>query len=138
MLKCWIRDSKEKGERKKTVQNMLISIKLQIFCLLMFCKAGTYILALCSGKLRIKRFPDYKLYRSSHPEVFCKKGVLRNFAKLTGEHLCQSLCTGLACKFINKEALAEMFSCEFCEVSKNSFSLRTPPVVASELLTVLV
>ena len=25
------------------------------------------------------------------PEVFCKKGVLRNFAKLTVKHLCQSL-----------------------------------------------
>ena len=24
------------------------------------------------------------------PEVFCKKGVLRNFAKLTGKHLYQS------------------------------------------------
>ena len=29
--------------------------------------------------------------RSSCPEVFCKKGVLRNFAKFTGKHLCQSL-----------------------------------------------
>ena len=29
--------------------------------------------------------------RSSHPEVFCKKGVLRNFAKFTGKYLCQSL-----------------------------------------------
>ena len=29
--------------------------------------------------------------RSSRPEVFCKKGVLRNFAKLTGKHLYQSL-----------------------------------------------
>ena len=25
-----------------------------------------------------------------------------------------------------------MFSCEFCEISKNTFSYRTPPVVASE------
>ena len=25
------------------------------------------------------------------PEVFCKKGVLRNFAKFTAKHLCQSL-----------------------------------------------
>ena len=25
------------------------------------------------------------------PEVFCRKGVLRNFEKLTGKHLCQSL-----------------------------------------------
>ena len=29
--------------------------------------------------------------RSSRPEVFCKKGVLRNFAKFTGKHLCQDL-----------------------------------------------
>ena len=29
--------------------------------------------------------------RSSRPEVFCKKDVLRNFAKFTGKHLCQSL-----------------------------------------------
>ena len=31
------------------------------------------------------------LFRSSRPKVFCKKGVLRNFAKFTGKHLCQSL-----------------------------------------------
>ena len=42
-------------------------------------------------------------YRSSRPEVFCKNGVLKNFAKLTGKHLCQSLFFGLeACNFILK------------------------------------
>ena len=44
--------------------------------------------------------PFYKIstmYRSSRPEVFCKKGVLRNFAKFTGKHLFQSL-------FFNKVA----------------------------------
>ena len=30
-------------------------------------------------------------HRSSRPEVFCKKGALRNFTKFTGKHLCQSL-----------------------------------------------
>ena len=30
-------------------------------------------------------------YRSSRPEVFFKKGVLRNFAKFTGKHLRQGL-----------------------------------------------
>ena len=35
--------------------------------------------------------------RRSRPEVFCKKGVLRNFAKFTGKHLFQSL-------FFNKVA----------------------------------
>ena len=29
--------------------------------------------------------------RSSCPEVFCRKGVLRNFAKFTVKHLCQIL-----------------------------------------------
>ena len=28
---------------------------------------------------------------SSRPELFCKKVILRNFAKYTGKHLCQSL-----------------------------------------------
>ena len=33
--------------------------------------------------------PDHSqmTYRSSRPEVFCKKGVLKNFAKFTGKHL---------------------------------------------------
>ena len=59
-------------------------------------------------------------YRSSHRRCSVKKGVLRKFAKFTGKHLCQSL-------FLNKvagalkEALAQVFSCEFCEFSKNSF-----------------
>ena len=28
--------------------------------------------------------------RSSQPEMFCKKVVLRNLTKFTGKHLCQS------------------------------------------------
>ena len=35
---------------------------------------------------------------------------------------------GLACNFIKKETLAQVFSCEFCEISKNTFFNRTPPV----------
>ena len=31
------------------------------------------------------------IYRSSRPDVFCKKGVQRIFSKFTGKHLCQSL-----------------------------------------------
>ena len=51
--------------------------------------------------------------RISRLEVFCKKGVLQ------------------ACNFIKKQTLAQVFSCEFCEISKNTFSYRTPPVAAS-------
>ena len=31
-------------------------------------------------------------------------------------------------------SLAQMFSCEFCEISKNIFSYRTPLVAASEFM----
>ena len=61
-----------------------------------------------------------------------KKGVLRNFAKFTVKHPCQSLffnkvagvpeplcrVAGQACNFIKKETLAQVFYCEFCEISK--------------------
>ena len=69
----------------------------------------------------------FKEHRNSCPKMFCKKGFLRNFTKFTGKHLCQSL------YFIKtKEILAQVFSCEICENSKNTFSYRTPPVAASK------
>ena len=37
-----------------------------------------------------------------------------------------------AYNFIKKETLAQVFSCEFCKISKNTFSYITPPVDASE------
>ena len=36
------------------------------------------------------------------------------------------------CNFIKKEAPAQVFSCEFCEISKNIFSYRTVQVAAPE------
>ena len=35
-----------------------------------------------------------------------------------------------ACNFIKKESLAQVFSCEFSEISKNTFSYKTPLVAA--------
>ena len=43
-------------------------------------------------------------WQKEPPDVFFKKGVLRNLAGI---------------------------SCEFCEISKSTFSYRTPPVPAS-------
>ena len=73
--------------------------------------------------------------RSSCPEVFYKKGVLRNFAKFTGKHLCQSLffnnVAGLRpATLLKNETVAQVFSFEFCKISK-TFSYRTPPVAPS-------
>ena len=65
-------------------------------------------------------------FRSSRLEVFCKIGVLRNFPKFTGKHLCQSL-------FLNKvaETLVQVLSLGFCAISKKNFSYRISPLAAS-------
>ena len=65
-------------------------------------------------------------FRSNHPEVFCEKGVLRNFGKFTGKHLCQNL------------FLIKLQACEFSEISKNTFFYRTPPVAASVYSVVVI
>ena len=66
---------------------------------------GFVILAIDLTK--VPNFLDLTYYRSSRPEVFCKKGVLKNLAKFTWKHLCQIL-----------------------RIFKNTFSYRTPPVAA--------
>ena len=61
-----------------------------------------------------------------------KKGVLRNFAKRTGKHLCQSLFLNkVLLNFIKKETLTQVFSGEFYKISLNTFSYRAPHVAAS-------
>ena len=57
--------------------------------------------------------------RSSNPEVFCKKGVLRNFAKFTGKHLCQSLFQ--ACNFIKKGLQHRSFPVKFVKFLRTPF-----------------
>ena len=39
---------------------------------------------------------------------------------------------GLRPTTLLKETLAQVFSCEFCKISKSTFSYRTPPVAAFE------
>ena len=89
-----------------------------------------YIMTHCGPILKAtKRF--YLLYypwlsRSSLPEVFCKKGVLRNFAKLAGKHLCQSLffnkVAGLSFATLLKERLWHwFFPVNFAKVVRTPF-----------------
>ena len=50
--------------------------------------------------------------------VLCKKVFFRNFTKFAGKHLCHSLFFNNSFK---KETLAQVFSCKFCKISKNTF-----------------
>ena len=56
-----------------------------------------------------------------------KKGVLKDFAKLTGKHLCQSLFLNKVVDwgpaiFFKKETLTQVYSCDVCEIFNG-----TPP-----------
>ena len=48
-------------------------------------------------------------FKSSRPEVFCEKVVLRNFTKLSGKHLCQSFFFNKS-YFFKTDTLAQIFS----------------------------
>ena len=91
------------------------------------------VLSICK-RLLLEHHQDHRA-RSSRPGVFCKKGVLRNFAKFTGKHLCWSLFFNKVPRLrpatLLKKALAQVFSCEFLEISKNTFSYGTPQVAGS-------
>ena len=53
-------------------------------------------------------------FRSSHQRCSIKKGVLR-ILQNSQENTCVRV------NFIKKETLAQVFSCEFCKISKNTF-----------------
>ena len=81
---------------------------------------------------------------SSRPEVFCKKGVLKNFGKYPGKHLLHILffneLAGLwseACNLIKKETLAQVFSCDIAKFFENIFLYKTSLVAAFLLSTFL-
>ena len=76
---------------------------------------------------------------SSRPEVFCKK-VFLEISQNSQENAYVAVSfliklQALACNFIKKETLAQVFSCEFFKISKYTFCYRTLPLAASERAT---
>ena len=78
-----------------------------------------------------------KNFRSSRPEVSAKK-VLLEISQNSQESACARVSflkkwqdSGL--NFVKKQTLAQLFSCELCEMSKNTILHRTPLVAASEI-----
>ena len=80
-----------------------------------------------------------RIQKQSPRGVLLSKGVRRNFGKFIGKHLCESLFFNIklqaACNFIKKAALAQVFSCEFCEISKNTFFAEHLLATVSEMMT---
>ena len=75
--------------------------------------------------------------KSSRSEVFCKKGVLRNFTKFTGKHRRQSLffnkVAGLRpVTLLKKRLQRRCFPVNFYEIFKNTYFVEHLGTVASE------
>ena len=68
---------------------------------------------------------DKEMFRNSHRICSVEKGVFKNFANFTRKHLCQSLFFNkVASKRLQlylKEALAQVFSCEYRETFKSTY-----------------
>ena len=64
--------------------------------------------------------------------MFFKIDVLENFALFTGKHLCRSLFLiklhPRPATLLIKRDSTQVFCCKYCEVLKNSFFCRAPPV----------
>ena len=80
--------------------------------------------------------------RSSHGMCSVRKNVLRNFAKHTGARVSGtcvrvSFLINFSINLIKKE-MAQVFSCEFYEISNNTLSYRKPPVAAFGMFFTLI
>ena len=62
--------------------------------------------------------PEKALTRSSHPEVFLEKDVLKICSKFTGELLCRSV---IPIKLLSNHASAWVFSRKFAAFFQNTF-----------------
>ena len=86
-----------------------ISIKKKLkhscseFCELF--KNGYFVEHLRTAASLVEASNKRAFYTSSHLEVFCEKGALKNFANLKGKHLHQSLFFNK----VEKEALAQVY-----------------------------
>ena len=70
----------------------------------------------------------FTLFRSSRPEVFCKKGIFKNFAKFTGKHLCQSIFLKKVATLFKKRLWYKCFPMNFAKVLRTPIFIRTPLV----------
>ena len=79
-----------------------------------------HILSLCSTSCDF--LTECSTFRSSQHRC-CIKKVFLEISHNSQENTCArvSFLIKLACNFIKKDSLTQVFSCEFCEISKNTF-----------------
>ena len=84
--------------------------------------------------MKLRFYLKFYIFRSSNPEVFYKKGALKNFAKFTGKHTC------VVVFFFHKIADLQLlkwrlrhrcFRLNFCKIFRNNLFYRTPLIITS-------
>ena len=84
----------------------------------------------------------HKIIEAKYTEEVDRRCSTKKFFLEISQNSQENTCAGLsfliklqaeaeACNFIKKENLAQMFTCEICEISKNTFFYWTPPVAVS-------
>ena len=73
------------------------------------------------------RFPALKAVA----QAYSVKKVFLEVSQNLQENTCARKTPGQVCNFIKIETLAQAFSCEFCKISKSTFSYRLPTVAPS-------
>ena len=74
------------------------------------------------------------MFKSSHRMCSVKKRVFLEISQNSQENTCARVCN---CNFVKNEYLAQVFSCEFCDFSKNTFSTEQFRATASVMLPCL-
>ena len=129
----------ESADCRKVVFNCLKNLEQKMNDLYMLANSKTemqikgdrqLINVTFSLEVLTSKFDELEKDRSRRWRCFVKKGVLKNFAKFTGKHLCQSLffnkVAGNACNFIKKEDLAQVFfPVNFSKFSRTLFLQNT-------------
>ena len=75
-------------------------------------------------------FPWYFIYKSSRPEFSVKKLFLE-ISQNSQENTCARVSGLVPATLLKMRLLMRLFSCEFCEISKNTFLHKTPLMAAS-------
>ena len=89
-----------------------------------FCQMSTVELFCIYGGVFLKSNGQLIVQKRSS-EVFSEKTCSQKFHKIRRKHLCQSLFFKTSLQLCKKETLVQVFSCEFCEIFKNTFLQNT-------------
>ena len=87
-----------------------------------------------------RKLENSLINRSPRQNVFCEKGVLKNFAKFTGKHLCQRLFFNKAAgmrpaTLIKKRPWQRCFPVNFAKFLRTPFSQNSPWKLLLRLLS---